>query len=1015
MEKSQLLKRYYAMDLENRRYLENLAGHLSAAGEEARDRLYLLINKPWMDLKFEAHRSYRSFATDVEIAIQAAQGDDTSRGLVQRIRNTLLYTSLGALAANVPIQLLEALVYLGHASQAMDLATLRLQDAEQAWAYLAIAKACQEYDQKQYTREALSYTWQTALMTTNETMGVLMPERRQIFLLVEVAEAFIKLGDRSTAIKAANMALAQLADIANCYTQSQILVRLAAICGTAVDSKLLAEIARFAAGLEPCDNGDESPRMQALLVVSAAYSKMGDLDIAASYQQMGLRFAEQIPDPVLKAAALRKEAEFTQPGEEARQHFVDFLRLLADPNQDDFEFNRALSTFVEEGASLESERLREIAQRAAPVAENIREPAVKAEALAWIAVLLERSRDVVQAQTKLRTVVNIFQSEMSDNEINLNLNLLLPILLHLTSPACTNEVIEPIKKLILGIKYPQRCAELLMTVADIALSAGESELAVTTIHQAHGQAEKIETGAERATTFSSLAKVAAIAGELTLAENLADWVVREMQQFPPEINRLQALKSGAKALIQAGERGRGMVLFAEMIEETRGIDEFFRTDFIISVVQPKNEVIDKEILTLLKAVAENIVDQNRKVEVLCAIALAYSELGQEDQAYELVQQLSEIISDFENENRYAEAVASSVLMLARMGYLAQLRDFLIETNQFQENYAVRTIITAIIRALAEVGEQDFLGHLLRALNVPDSNPYTKQECFLELARAFAKLGDTDRASQSAELAVQVFNSYADKDPIPRAETLIAASAAAAQVGNVNLAILFAEQAVVTAQRIGDGTYKRGLVAAGEPEESVTKAAKLSEIALIFDQIGNARRGDEVMKAVQDTLRWIQNEKSIADAVIAVSESLAQMDRPAALQQILGAASKIAQPSRRAEVLGKLADSLAVKEDHAPLYQIMAMAEALENDSSQNRVARVQLYHHLLAGWAVRKYPVDIYTLWKSAFDTLYRTDRWLVYKTVELLVPWMASLEDGEYLVKMFDAIREVDSWWSHS
>jgi hypothetical protein len=69
-------------------------------------------------------------------------------------------------------------------------------------------------------------------------------------------------------------------------------------------------------------------------------------------------------------------------------------------------------------------------------------------------------------------------------------------------------------------------------------------------------------------------------------------------------------------------------------------------------------------------------------------------------------------------------------------------------------------------------------------------------------------------------------------------------------------------AVTTAQRIDEGTYRRRLVAAGAPEESVIRAEKLTEIALIFDR--ERQPGNEVVKSAIDTLWEIQNEKSIAD-------------------------------------------------------------------------------------------------------------------------------------------------------
>ncbi|MCL7454320.1 MAG: hypothetical protein M8467_14875 [Anaerolineae bacterium] len=131
--------RFARLDPERRAYmLQTLAVHLRNAGQYR--RLYALIDKPWMELKREQTASHRAFAQDVEVALQAAEAEQPPQ-VVQEVRCSLIYATLGKLATNCPPVALAVLAYVGQVEAARGLAALMQDRARQVEAYLEMAAA----------------------------------------------------------------------------------------------------------------------------------------------------------------------------------------------------------------------------------------------------------------------------------------------------------------------------------------------------------------------------------------------------------------------------------------------------------------------------------------------------------------------------------------------------------------------------------------------------------------------------------------------------------------------------------------------------------------------------------------------------------------------------------------------------------------------------------------------------------------------------------------------------------
>jgi len=104
------------------------------------EELYGLICKPLMEAKFSRFGSHQAFSEDVKLSIATAQSE-TPSNLVQEVRGSLLYSTLGSFATDVPPEILGAMTSMGQVSKAKSYASLILDPEKQSRAYQQIGEA----------------------------------------------------------------------------------------------------------------------------------------------------------------------------------------------------------------------------------------------------------------------------------------------------------------------------------------------------------------------------------------------------------------------------------------------------------------------------------------------------------------------------------------------------------------------------------------------------------------------------------------------------------------------------------------------------------------------------------------------------------------------------------------------------------------------------------------------------------------------------------------------------------
>src|SRR5262249_46881681 len=122
--------------------LHHLAAHLAElqSAPNYRNELYELICQSFMHTKLARFRSHQSFASDVRMMLDVAEGDPDN-GLPQTIRGHLIEASLNVLARSIPTAILPVLVEIGQVARAQSLTALIPDAAQRGQAHCQIAGA----------------------------------------------------------------------------------------------------------------------------------------------------------------------------------------------------------------------------------------------------------------------------------------------------------------------------------------------------------------------------------------------------------------------------------------------------------------------------------------------------------------------------------------------------------------------------------------------------------------------------------------------------------------------------------------------------------------------------------------------------------------------------------------------------------------------------------------------------------------------------------------------------------
>jgi tetratricopeptide (TPR) repeat protein len=190
-------ERLSQMSSERRTYtLDSLAYHLKEAKQN--ERLYELLDQTWMEVKLENHKSHQPFSDDINIAIQASVEEKPSNW-IQLVRLGLVFATIRELTEMLPPIALGVMAGLEQVERSKSFAAL-LNDPEQsAEAFVHIAEALIEQGRKDDAEEQLVQAQLFACQIKDKNLTTIfeLPHREQI--LDKIILAYLKLDASSQA------------------------------------------------------------------------------------------------------------------------------------------------------------------------------------------------------------------------------------------------------------------------------------------------------------------------------------------------------------------------------------------------------------------------------------------------------------------------------------------------------------------------------------------------------------------------------------------------------------------------------------------------------------------------------------------------------------------------------------------------------------------------------------------------------------------------------------------------
>ena len=441
------------------------------------------------------------------------------------------------------------------------------------------------------------------------------------------------------------------------------------------------------------------------------------------------------------------------------------------------------------------------------------------------------------------------------------------------------------------------------------------------------------------------------------ARILADWaeaVIGSITEPNWQAWRLQSRKAEtlaalAKALVAAGDLDRARV--------TAG-----RAEAMVHDIGDESWQVSTE--SSGEAEARTVLDIDRKVDTLAAVAQALAAAGDLDGARSLAGQAATDLASWISESfRQAQTITTAAMALAAAGGLVQSENLV---NSVTDPYwQVRGLIalaaaasagdpeqargqadraralagsiadpdqqaralTALAMAVATAGDLDHA----QAIASSVTDPRGQAEILTVLADAAASAGDSGRAGSLAVLAQDLAGSITDHER--KARTLTETAKALALTGDLDRARQLADRAEAAADAIGDarrhawaleeaasafaatGDIARAQAAARRITDPDSQARALTEITGIRARAGDLDQAETIARSITDEFEQAEALRTVTDAAVeagnldlaaAVADSIGDRIQQAwALAHVVNALVAAGDPERAETLAGRI--------------------------------------------------------------------------------------------------------------
>ena len=893
--------------------LLHLATHLYTLRDAVsyRQDLFGLICKAFMREKYARYGSHRSFAEDVLVAIRVA-GNEETLDLVQEIRGSLVYATLGSLSTNIPPLALSVLVQCGQSARAQDYAALIHDPENRSSAFQLIGEALLAQQKVQEARQVLIQAILAA--------GMIDHTGQRFRALRAVAEILGRAEGAEEAMAGVRQAMSVAKETGSIFEERLMLRDVA---------QTLARIGQVDEAMKIVEEiRDEWIQAIALGEVALALAQRKERAQAVAIVKRMLDLAEQIDDRWFAATVLSRVARAlaearelpwmrtvvdralallveTENGQNKAEALVELAQTLAQEGEKESVITtakRAVTAAKEigygggvrarvQGTAAralvrvgENKRALSIAKQMLSKAEAIKDDRNKVSTLCIAAQILQSIGEEKDALTVATRAVEVGR-EMNEQYSSLKIGAIREATETLAHIGQFDQAIVTAEM----IRNVEIKAGALSLVAQVLIESGDKERALAMANRAVAIATAIERTAIKAATLTRMAQALTSTGYNARATTVAKQAVVEAAAIEKEHVRVFQLGEVARILAQINLIDQAM----EAAEAISGEWSESKARALRNVAQALHQGGKQEQAVVLanKSLAMSELEERQpdKSGQQGEVSLAFASLGLYDRALAVAEKiqitavrvdiLREIAQILKQAGKKEQAMVTIQRSIAIVDEIEDLR------NRVEE-------LLKIARGLAQMGEQEYAGTVVhRALDVTrEITWYHRHQAdpLCKVAQALAEIGQFDEAiSVAAEIKID--------DKGIRYEALRA------------IALTLTRE--------------------GKPTRAVSTLCRW--LAEAIQEVGEAETPATVVRLTE-----------LAEFAHMLAQGGKQVYARSVLEEALRMAEEIWLPKYKAVALGKIASALVWAEERERIVnvatQALALSKSMEDIDSRNR-------------------------------------------------------------------------------
>jgi len=618
--------------------------------------------------------------------------------------------------------------------------------------------------------------------------------------------------------------------------------------------------------------------------------------------------------------------------------------------------------------------------QAVAVAVAIENEQAKAEALGEVALVLTQLGQIDEAMTAIRIVGD----EKVQSNVLINMTLILVKLGQFDQALSATMTIKGeenrakvVKELVQALMQAGEKARAL-SVANLVLAVGETiendwgkafmlkAMAMALVQsgqfdQALTVVEAIRNDWDRATALKEVALAVAEKGEEIRAISIANRALAVAEIVGSESLQLEARSNLFQVLVTVGEFDQALKAVEAISNEWSKAAAL--KEAVLALAQSGN--LDRAL-----AITEVIEDYWNKAAALMEVTLVLLQSEQFDQALTL----AEVIED----DRYkAKTLREIVLTLVEKG--EEIRAVAVADKAL----AIAKVVGDEALQLHTLGSmilvQIKIGQFDQALRMTETirNEWNKVKVLEEVAEVLAQMGERAYATWVANRALMFVEMVMDKGD--KALALKKVAQLLVLTGEKDRALVIVNQASTLAKMVKD-------------EDD--KAFLLKEVSLVLAQAGQFDKALRVAKSIE--------KKS--DRATALSEVSQILIREGQYDQALSVAKVIANEETEAAILSSAAQALA---QMGQIDRALVVTDMIKPKRDKGITLSLIAQVLNLAGQNEQAMNVTQATLAAAR-----PTGRETVFEVMGYLTGILGSINEGQTLWRVYEAIQEIDGWW---